>query len=239
MSGRVVIHPELEAFHDKLLEGLEFCRLAYSRFDEIASQPNGAQVLRNRERPVKKLLEELFPICRFIQTFYGPGQYISVRWVDGEQSFDAKVETTGEMVNHGMWPSKGTLEVTQAVHENEHLMSELLNTKGGGFGLDGLKPGKGKRGAREIESKPTSYRNQSYIDDMCAIVLKAIAAKVVKLENGDYPEDTTLIVDCELTTIFLPSEWEKLLAMVRADLSPNGFVRIFVTANSGGYFATL
>jgi hypothetical protein len=229
----------LEAFHDKLIDGLEFCRMVYSRFEEVASQPHGSQVLRNLQRPEKKLLEELFPISRYIQTFYGPGQYISVRWVDGGQSFDAKVVTTGAMVDHGAWPSEGTLEVTQAVHENDHLMRELLNTEGGGFGLDGLKLIKGKGGVRAVESEPTCYSNQSYIDSMCTIVLNAIAPKIAKLEKGDYPADTTLIVNCTLMTVFLPSEWEKLVDMVRGKLPSNGFVRIFATANSGGYFATL
>lgn len=239
MQGPTGVHARLEVFHDRLLDGLEFCRLAYSFFDETASHPDDGYMLRERKGPVKQLIEELLPICRYIQTFYGPGQYISVRWVHGNQPFDAKVETTGKMVDHGMWPSNGTLEITQAVHENEHLMREVLNTKGGGFGLDGLSAGKGKRGAREIESVATSYTNQSYINDMSAIILKAIDAKVAKLEKGDYPEDTTLIVDCSLTTIFLSNEWERLIEMVRAASPTNKFNQIFLTAASGRYTATL
>jgi hypothetical protein len=84
-----------------------------------------------------------------------------------------------------------------------------------------------------------SYTNQSYIGEMCDIILKAIRSKIIKIENGNYPEDTTLVVDCSLTTIFLPSEWEELIAMVRSDLPSNDFVRIFRTANSGGYFASM
>jgi hypothetical protein len=229
----------LEAFHDKLLDGLDFCRLAYSYFDEIAGRPNGGHVLRERKGPIKQLIEELLPICRYVQTFYGPGQYISVRWMHGNQAFDAKVKTIGALVDHGMWPSNGTLEVTQAVHENEHLLRELLNTKGGGFGLDGLSAGKGKRGEREILSEPTSYNNQSYINDMCAIVLKAIEAKIAKMKNGEYPEDTTLIVDCVLMTIFLPDEWEKLVLMVKANLSTRSFRQIFLTAGTYRYSAVI
>jgi len=239
MQRPASVHPILEVFHDRLLDGLEFCRLAYSLFDDAVNQPDDGHTLRERRGPLKQLIEELLPICRYVQTFYAPGQYISVRWVYGNQSFDAKVEATGKMVDHGMWPSNGTLEITQAVHENEHLMRELLNTKGGGFGLDGLSRGKGRRGAREIESVATSYSNQSYINDMCSIVLKAIEAKVVKLANGDYPEGTTLIVDCSLTTIFLSNEWDKLIEMVRSALPTNRFDRIFLTAASGRYSATL
>lgn len=239
MQQPAAIHPILGVFHDRLLDGLEFCRLTYSLFDEAVNQPDNGHALRERRGPLKQLIEELLPICRYVQTFYGPGQYISVRWVYGNQTFDAKVETTGKMVENGMWPPSGTLEITQAVHKNEYLMRELLNSKGGGFGLDGLTPGKGRRGAREIESVPTSYTNQSYINDMRDIVLKAIEAKVVKLANGDYPEDTTLIVDCSLTTVFLSNEWEKLIELVRSSLPTHGFDRIFLTAASGRYSATL
>lgn len=137
MQPVVKIYSELEVFHDKLLDGLEFCRLAYLFFDEVIGQPDGAHRLRERRGAIKPLIEELLPICRYIQTFYGVGNYISVRWIDGNQSFDAKMEAKGNMVNQGDWPSSGTLEVTRAVHKNEHLMRELLNSKGGGFGWMG------------------------------------------------------------------------------------------------------
>lgn len=233
------IPSELEPFHDKLLDGLHFCRLAYDRLDELLALPDQRHTLRERRGPVKKLLEELLPICRYIQTFYGPGQYLAVRWIYGSQSLDAKIESSGAAVDHGMWPARSTLEITQAVHENEYLMRELLNSKGGGFGLDGITKGAGKRGAREIFSEPMAYSNQSYIGEMAEIVLKSIGSKVAKAAQGKYPDDTTLIVDCSLTTIFLRSEWEALLETVRSRLPVHSFVQIFLTAASGKYSATL
>lgn len=229
----------IESFHDKKIDGLEFCRLAYSLFDEIVSQENGGYILRERKGPVKQLVEEILPICKYIQTFYGLGQYISVRWLYGNQPYDAKLESKGEMVIQGAWPSSGTLEVTQAVHENEHLMRELLNSKGGGFGLNGISHGKGKRGARDIESVATVYNNQNYIDDMCEIVLKAIQAKILKLAKGDYPEDTTLVVYCSLITVFDSIEWGKLVGMIRLRLPKNEFKCIFLTGASGHYSAII
>ena len=192
-----------------------------------------------RKGPVKQLLEELLPICRYIHAYYGPGQYISVRWMNGNQAYDAKVEASGRMVDHEMWPHHGTLEITQAVHKNEYLMRELLNSEGGGFGLDGISARKGKRGARKIDSEPTSHTNQSYIADMCIIILDAIKPKIAKLEKGDYPADTTLIVDCSLTTIFLQDEWDRLVKMVKKDLPSNEFVRVCLVAHSAGYFVSL
>ena len=103
---------------------------------------DGVEKLRSRQRPEKKLLEELFPICRYIQAHYGPGLYMSVRWVDGNQGYDAQICSTGAVVEAAAWPATGHLEVTQAVHPKEHLMRELLRTEGSGFSVEGLSVGK-------------------------------------------------------------------------------------------------
>lgn len=240
MANDPGIPAELAPFHEKLLDGLEFCRLAYLLFETVRKEPDGVKALRMRTGPLKQLLGELFPICHYIQTFYSPGQYLSVCWVHGSQSFDAKVHSTGFLVDHGMWPAQGTLEVTQAVHGNEHLMREMLaSTDRGGFGLNGLTKGEGKNGFRTIHSEPTSYTNRSYIGEMSTLIVDAIKAKLSKLEKGVYPGDTTLIVDCVLMTVFLPEEWDELVKIVQRDISPNTFVRIFLTANSGLYSADI
>lgn len=233
------VPPALKIFHDQSIDGLEFCKLAYARFDEIITLPDDGHTLRERKGYIKQLIEEILPICRHIQTFYSQGRYLSVRWMHGSQHFDAKVQSTGTAVDRGWWPSEGTLEVTQAVHVNEHLSRELLNADGACFGLDGITRVKDTAGKRRIESKPTAYHNESYIFDMCSIILKAIAPKVSKMADGHYPADTTLIVDCALITIFAPHEWEKLVSMVRDSLPSHGFKRIFLTATSEMYYATL
>lgn len=105
--------------------------------------------------------------------------------------------------------------------------------------MDGIKAGKGKRGMREVESEATVYTNQSYIPDMAVIILNAITAKILKLQNGDYPENTTLIVDCALNTIYLKDEWDRLIDLVREKVPANSFSRIFLTADSGYKSVTL
>lgn len=230
----------LDQFHDQWIDGLDFCRMVYARFEEVRTSDEGVDKLRARQRPEKKLLEELLPICRYIQTYYGPGLYISVRWVDGNQAYDAQVRVFGAVVQAGGWPMNGHLEVTQALHAKEHLMRELLRREGGGFSIDGLSVGKDEDGNRKIESVVTSYSNQSYIDDFAAILLNAIQAKVDKMAEGKYPSDTTLIVDCTLHTVFLRDEWDKLIEIVKARVPrSHGFIRIAVYANSSEHAAVL
>jgi hypothetical protein len=57
----------------------------------------------------KKIVEELLPICRYVQAHYGPGRYISVKWVNGSQHFDAVVHQSGSFVDHGQFPSNSAL----------------------------------------------------------------------------------------------------------------------------------
>lgn len=226
-------------FHETMLDGLDFLRLTYAYHQDICNQPEGFKILNERRGPVKQLVEELLPICEYIKKFYGPGQCISVCWVYGNQSFDAKMEAKGDNVENGLWPSQGTLEVTQAAHADEDLLRELLINEGGGFSLNGLQAGSGKRSSRKITSECLSYSNYSYIDEMCAIIIKAINAKIAKLEQGDYPADTTLIVDCSLTILLAPSEWADLVVKVKTCLMANNFVKIFLTADSGTHYAVL
>jgi len=139
--------------------------------------------------------------------------------------------SNGAMVDLGHWPVEGTLEVTQALHPNDHLMRERLNAEGFAFGLDGLSRGPGKRGERAIRSEPTGYSNQSYIGDMATIMLESIKAKSDVMAQGGYPPDTTLILNCHFPTVFLPDEWDAAVKLVRDGLPAHGFVRIFATAS--------
>jgi hypothetical protein len=229
-----VISP-LAQFDDRWLDGLDFCRLVYEFFEKVRTGPNGVAVLRERKRVVKKLLEELLPICRYVQANYGAGKYMSVRWLNGSQPFDAQIETKGAFVDNGGWPSLSALEVTGAVHQNDHLMREMLNAGGPVFGVEGIEKTKDAGGNRQIVSKPTSYLNQSYIDTFKKIILAAVKAKVRK----KYPSDTTLIVDCSLHTVFMRDEWEELVRRVRLECPKHEFREIFLSDGARGFSAVL
>jgi hypothetical protein len=77
----------LDEFDGKLLDGLEFCSKVYALFESIRHADDGPSRLRMRpSRLEKKLLEELLPICKYVQASYRLGRYISVCWVDGSQT---------------------------------------------------------------------------------------------------------------------------------------------------------
>lgn len=58
----------LADFDNHLMNGFDFCKKAYSIFEEIRRSPNGVERLRLRKGKLeKKLIEELLPIARYVQ----------------------------------------------------------------------------------------------------------------------------------------------------------------------------
>ena len=211
----------LSQFDGALIDGLKFCAMTYILFEQIRSTENGPSRLRMRATEVeKKLIEELLPICKFVQAKYRAGRYISVRWVNGSQQFDAEVVQSGAHVQQGHFPASAFLEATCVMHPNDYLSRELLDTKGRAFGLDGISRLKN----REIESKPIIRRNHEFIQSYSKLVLKQIGKKA----GIKYPHETTLIVQCSLNTLYTPEEWEVLVAEIRSGQPEHQFREIFM-----------
>jgi hypothetical protein len=206
----------------QLLDGLDFCRKVYALFESIRETEGGRSRLRMRSGEVeKKLLEELLPICKYVQTKYRAGRYISVKWVNGSQQFDAQVHQSGGYIDHGHFPADAYLEVTCVMHPNDYLSRELLDDGGVAFGVEGISRVKK---TREILSEPVLRSNMDFIDSYCPLVLSQIAKKA----GIGYPEETTLIVHCALNTLYMPDEWDTLIVKVRAGLPQHNFREIFV-----------
>lgn len=159
------------------------------------------------------------------------GRYISVCWFNGSQQFDAKVVQVGFYVEQGCFPESAYLEATCVVHPKDYLSRELLDTKGGAFGLDGIR--RLKNG--EIESKPVTRRNREFIQSYSELVLKQVGKKA----GIKYPPETTLIVQCTLNTLYTPEEWEVLVAEVRSRQPEHQFREIFMYDTVSEYSCSL
>lgn len=222
---------DLSRFDGKLIDGLQFCARVYKLFETIRSSDDGRSRLRMRSSPLeKKLIEELLPICKYVQANYRPGRYISTRWVNGNQQYDAEFVQRGDFVAPGYYPSTGYFEVTCVMHPKEYLARELLNKKGYAFGLEGIQ--RIKNG--EISSQPVGYSGKEFIDSFSQLVLKQINKKA----DIPYPNNTTLIVDCTLNTAYTPDEWKDLVAQVNKDLPKVNFLEIFMYDGRGQYSHT-
>ena len=85
----------LQPLDNQSLDGLKFCSLVYEIFEKVRETPAGIEAIRMRRGKCKKLVEELLPICKYMQAKYRPGRYISVKWRDGNQTYDAELRSTG------------------------------------------------------------------------------------------------------------------------------------------------
>lgn len=212
----------LASFDGAMLDGLQFVRQAYDLFEQIRAEPEGVSRLRMRDgHDEKRLIEEVLPIARWITANYRLGFYTSVQWVDGSQTFDARFERHGAVLEHTTYARTGHLEVVSVVHKNDRWMREQLEREGGTFGLDGLSK---DRATGVISSVPTAYQNQSYIGDSGRLMLARIGEKAAK----PYPENTTLVVRFVPPTVFLQSEWQAMIVQVRDGMPMHTFDSIFV-----------
>lgn len=105
------------------------------------------------------------------------------------------------------------------MHGNEYLSRELLERKGGAFGLEGIR----RLRNGDIESVPVSYKNREFVESYAKLVTDRITAKA----NKPYPRNTTLIVQCTLNMPYMPDEWADLMASVRPALSGTPFREIY------------
>jgi len=218
----------LATFDDIDIDGLEFCAMVYKLFELVRQAPDGTRRLRLRPSKVeKRLIEELIPIAAYIQHSYRAGRYISVRWHQGNQQFDAEVTQYGSYIDQGYFPSTAHLEVTCVVHPKEHMQREHLEKKGGTFGLDEIRrlPG------GELVSEPVVYSNENFIDKFAELVVGELDKKSAKL----YPENTSLIVECILNMLYLPNEWRDLMDKVQSHMPKSEFREIFFHDSTHNY----
>ncbi|WP_077033396.1 hypothetical protein [Pelomonas sp. KK5] len=229
---RAAVPSPLTEFDGQPFDGLVFCARVYALFESIRGRVDGPSRMRRRPSKVeKRLLEELLPIAKYVQASYRPGRYITVRWVDGSQSFDAQIEQRGAYVDHGFYPALAHLEATCAMHPNEYLSRELLDTEGSTFGLEGIR----RLQDGTIESVPVSYMNREFVDKFTEILRKRIEAKAAIV----YPEDTILIVQCTLNMPYLPDEWGDLMSRISIAVPPSSFREIYFYDPVGQYSQSL
>jgi hypothetical protein len=223
----------LNEFNNHLMNGLDFCKKAYGLFEEIRRSPDGVERLRLRKgRLEKKLIEELLPIARYIQARYSHGRQIKVRWIDGSQNYDARILSTGVLVDKRLVPRSQSIEVTTAVHENDHISRRLINGQGHTFGVKGIQ--KDPQTGNYV-SRPHVYTNYEAQEDLTKKILERIKAKT----DIEYPPRTTLIIQCFLDTLFLEDEWDYAIQMVKSSGVVHKFYEIFVFDSNHHYSATL
>jgi len=223
----------LADFDNHLMNGLDFCKKAYGLFEDIRRSSNGVERLHLRKGKLeKKLIEELLPIARYIQARYSHGRQLKVRWKDGTQKYDARLLSSGALVDVNLSPKSQYVEVTTAVHENDHIERSILNKNGHVFSVKGIKK---DSQTGEYISQPYCYTNDELSEDLAQKILERIKAKT-KIR---YPAQTTLLIQCFLDTIFSEDEWEYAIQKVKVSGIEHRFREIFIFDSNHHYAATL
>lgn len=198
----------------RYVDGLEFCRIAYDLFEYVKEHDQDGYELRKRPRNIKELIEEILPISVYVRTKYRLGNYIQVCWTSRTACFDAEIKVMEESY---------FLEVTCAVHPKEYLVRELLNKQGYCYAADGV-----KKIGRDITTECISYDNSSFIEHFVDL----IALRIHKKMGKNYPQNTILIICCELDIIYFSHEWNILEEKVRALNIEHNFKEIFIYDSS-------
>jgi hypothetical protein len=184
-----------------------------------------------RRRMRSGCFEELIPIARYVQVRYREGRRIKVRWSSGSQSYDAILSSSGALVNQRLAPRRVSLEVTRAVHANDHLRRRLLHEGGVSFGVKGLSSDKK---TRRIASPSRVHTPAENVRDLVDQITERLKSKGEK----PYPPGTVLIVDCIANTLLTTSEWTEAIERLKTDTQIE-FREVFLVEMVGGHSATL
>jgi len=202
------------------MDGLEFCKVAFEILEEMKAESEGVKRLRANKTPsAKKLMEEVLPLANFIQDQYTAGRHLRVTWFGRDQPGDALIRVEGSNAEHDHLPREQTVEVTCVRHESLHLAYENLNTQGWSDAPEALARQKGK-----IVANPEARSKYEAICDLARRVVCRIVEKAAK----KYPSDTTLVVECHVTTILSRDEWVEVCRLVEGSLPAYPFIRILV-----------
>ena len=223
----------LDSFHNKSLNGFSFCQKAYKLFNQIKSETNGLERLRMRQSELeRKLIIEILPLAKFVQIKTKPGNELKIKWMNGDQTFDACFVQFGSYVDNGFSIPKGHLEVTGVYHPNHFLANELLNSGETFFGCDGLMRHKK---TKTIHSTPIAKNRLESAENMATLAIGQIKKKSEK----PYPDKTILIVECNLDTYYYEHEWHHFLCKVREDIPSHSFKEILLYDSLVGQYAYL
>jgi hypothetical protein len=202
----------LERLDGVLLDGLEFCLAAYAALDAMRAQSGSIEELRLQGSPqAKRLREEVLPIAAFVQARYSAGSRLQVRWLSGNQPYDAQLYYRGPVVEALGIPREQYLEVVTAVQATQHLVREQTNETGGAFSARGTSRDP-RTGA--IVSVPVAAEYA----DTARLFVSLILDRIGRKASGGYPADTSLLVNCDLGDVVLQDEWRAIAQSVTQSL---------------------
>ena len=211
----------LTYFDNRLMNGLDFCKKVYEFTEQIRKGPDGVNRLRVRDREEKKLMEELVPIARYVQARYSLGRLMKVRWILGNQPYDACVLSAGFLTEKSVVPKRQFLEVTTAVHRRDYMLRQLLTQEQLVFSVKGISQ---DRRSKNIVSRPYVSDHREAENALARRILDCISAKAAKR----YPRGTALVIQGIPDELMLADEWEYTIQKVKESDFDHEFDEVFI-----------
>lgn len=136
------------------------------------------------------------------------------------QSYETELTQSGDYVTHGYYEQKAFLEIASSMHPNEHWTWKLLNQGKTVFAPEGIDA---KRGTPPT-SEPVVFTNCEHVLGFAPFVISAIRKKM----GIAYPENTALVVQCHLNSLYVPSDWQSLVTEVERTVVATPFCEVLL-----------
>ena len=223
---------DLSEISNRLMDGLIFCCKTYKILENIKQIKDGIEIVRLQKGIMNKFIKEVLPIARYVQMKYRPGRKIEVKWIDGYDEYDAYLLSSGFLVDIWEVEREQFIQVTTAVHQNDYLCRQYFVEKGHSWGPNGTKRDKI---TKEVISEPYVYTNNEHADDFAAIIINRIGEKIKII----YPENTILLIWCQLNYPFEDSEWSYMVEKVKNAQLTHNFKEISLFDSNFKFFTSL
>lgn len=205
----------------KVFDGLVFAGISIKGIEKIILADSNARYRLNRKGNYKRILEEIFPITRYILSKYSLAMQMKVEWKNGNQPYDAIIYCRGQRVNDGIINNKSYLEVTTIQHKNDYLVREELLEKGISNGpIEICRDPKTK----EVISEITVQNGYDWIDELIEVLIDGYRKKEAK----KYASNTILIIACYPMQPFAQDEWEHFIKNIKSRIFPSTFEIVYI-----------
>jgi len=165
-----------------MMNAFDYIKDVYERIEKVPAIEYYCR--RRDESPgAKKLFEEELPLAVMLKYLVRPGLNIECEYVDGNQSYDAKITLDGDLVGGKRYKPSYHVEITQAVDETNHKIREFL--------AEVIKPSCSDSIKKKADRLVMEARDN---DDDWKLSVNLILECIERKEQISYPEHTILLI---------------------------------------------
>lgn len=208
---------KLHKFKNYLLAST-FVKRAHEEIEALTAE----QYYIQKNQFEKKLIQEIWPIAKFLKYIEEPGIRLLCRYNAGNQNYDAHIKLMNTQKDAYF------VEVTRAERQQcEHLKREELYRNKVVFGGDCIKAdGTKNKGNRKIISSPMAVNDDYALVQAIEQIKVAVQKKCNK--RNPYPTPCLLLIDVVTERPLRLDEWFDLTNQVKSYICNDKFYKTFI-----------